>query len=256
MAIDNYIISSAFIAMHNQGSKTILNKEDLIDEDEYNRINQLKIKQHSEYLMRPILLEDGTVSSIAKEAAKKMVITKSKSIELADGTISSIAREAQKKTMNKLVMDENGFLITEAKRRGSKCSETKNNKAWKESIGEQAKLKDFKTKQKSIIYNGEEMKLIDKIGKNISKTKRIKGTFYDIHKNNSLIMEGIPRTLINKLSQTLLLREEGIIFTAKNIGTFRKNNKLYLQNVKVTESVSKNMDISIEDIINKLSHIH
>jgi len=144
-AIDDYGQLFAFCAMHNKDLKIKrITESDLIPPEEFqkkmeerskgmsewykNNPDKVEVKtiKHKNALNKEITLEDGSKSSVALEAGKKVSKKLNKKIILEDGTITTIALQRALKseaTRDKEIVLEDGTITTRRKQISSKKRE-------------------------------------------------------------------------------------------------------------------------------------
>jgi len=173
-AIEDHGQFNAFCKMHNCDIKLGKIKEkDLMPPEEFQKISELSYKLREEELNKEYINKDGELTTKRKEMTKKRKITIKKDIILEDGTITSIAKEGARKSAisrklsgtdkiasekrYKTMLDTNGFMIS-----GKKSAETRTKDIILEdgtitSIAKEAIKVRNKTMQETIIYNNKEI---------------------------------------------------------------------------------------------------
>jgi len=213
-AIDDYDMLYAFVKMHKQdiGNGRII-KEDLIPADEFALIVEKQTKEHIILLTKEFIDKDGKVTSIAKEAGKKMTKTRNKEYLNEDGEITTSYKEGH---------------IRMAKTRTTKVIDYKGDET---SIQMNATKKAKNTILKEFIdKDGNITSIAKEAGKKCSLTKLKSGKFYDVYYKDAIMYKCIPRKDVVAISDSLLKTSQN-----KPLG--------YTQRAKISMNYRKTMHL-------------
>ena len=251
-AVNEYAVNYAFTMMHKEDvEKGRISEDELISEDEYNKIFTQALINRKEKMNKEFINEDGELTTKYKENGKKTKETKLKEFINEDGEVTTIAKEIGKKqsiTKNKEFINEEGKLTTRSKEIGEKCSKTK----LKEFINEDGEVTNIykenakkakETRLKEFINeDGEVTTRAKEIGKKCSKTKLWKAKRYDIYdKNDILVLVDVSQNdICNNYSQSLLRasKEKRLGGTQRSKQNLKHFNKEYLIGWYVVEKKS------------------
>ena len=263
----------AFCKMHNGDTKLgRIDESDLIPPEEFQKISELSYRLREQKLNEEYFDKNGNITTKRKEMAKNRRITIKKTMILEDGTITSIAKEGSKKGVitrklngtdkiasqkRHLTMKENGGYIVS----GRKSAETRTKEIILEdgtitSIAKEAiKVRD-KTMQEVIIHDNkqitkEDLRIMNvsigmkkeiivdgrittpakEAARKVRETMKAKGKFYNIFdKDDNLIAECIARMDIKEIYPTLMrfTKDHPLGNSSKTRNILINNNKEYL----------------------------
>jgi len=148
---DNISFASAWGAMNymNVENGRITNPENILGKELYSKLREKRNREISNHKNSEIILEDGSISTIGKEAGKK-ISAKRLQIDIKTGkTMASIHNTKSAESRKKRYLDEKGN-ITSISLRASKKAETTMNEVIILNDGSESTIRKELTKKKAI----------------------------------------------------------------------------------------------------------